>query len=111
MLITSVTPTELFLTSPEGPAQVLNVTVQTPEPGASVTVTVDGMPVGHAPAADRVEVPLTGLIGRRPGSVVDAQVAVGAQRERVWIPVAEPGWTVWMIPHFHYDPVWWNTQA
>ena len=25
--------------------------------------------------------------------------------------VAEPGWTVWMISHFHYDPVWWNTQA
>lgn len=27
------------------------------------------------------------------------------------ITVADPGWTVWMIPHFHYDPVWWNTQA
>ncbi len=25
--------------------------------------------------------------------------------------VEEPGWTVFMIPHFHYDPVWWNTQA
>jgi alpha-mannosidase len=23
---------------------------------------------------------------------------------------AQP-WTVWLIPHFHYDPVWWNTQA
>ncbi|AXG79954.1 glycoside hydrolase family 38 N-terminal domain-containing protein [Streptomyces paludis] len=21
------------------------------------------------------------------------------------------GWTMWMISHFHYDPVWWNTQA
>ncbi|MFG2044666.1 glycoside hydrolase family 38 C-terminal domain-containing protein [Dactylosporangium sp. NPDC048998] len=20
-------------------------------------------------------------------------------------------WTVWLIPHFHYDPVWWNTQS
>jgi len=20
-------------------------------------------------------------------------------------------WTIWLIPHFHYDPVWWNTQA
>ena len=27
------------------------------------------------------------------------------------IPVAEPGWTMWMVSHFHYDPVWWNTQA
>ena len=25
--------------------------------------------------------------------------------------VAEPGWTMHMISHFHYDPVWWNTQA
>ena len=25
--------------------------------------------------------------------------------------VAEPGWVMYMVPHFHYDPVWWNTQA
>ena len=25
--------------------------------------------------------------------------------------VAEPGWTMWMVSHFHYDPVWWNTQG
>ena len=25
--------------------------------------------------------------------------------------VAETGWTMWMVSHFHYDPVWWNTQA
>ena len=25
--------------------------------------------------------------------------------------VAEPGWRMFMISHFHYDPVWWNTQA
>ena len=25
--------------------------------------------------------------------------------------VAEPGWTMYMISHFHYDPVWWNTQG
>ncbi|MCX6485023.1 MAG: NEW3 domain-containing protein, partial [Mycobacterium sp.] len=24
--------------------------------------------------------------------------------------VAEPGWTMYMISHFHSDPVWWNTQ-
>jgi alpha-mannosidase len=27
------------------------------------------------------------------------------------LEVAEPGWTVHMVSHFHYDPVWWNTQA
>ena len=25
--------------------------------------------------------------------------------------MAEPGWTMWMVSHFHYDPVWWNTQG
>ncbi|MBC6463324.1 glycoside hydrolase family 38 C-terminal domain-containing protein, partial [Actinomadura sp. HBU206391] len=24
---------------------------------------------------------------------------------------ADTGWTMWMVSHFHYDPVWWNTQA
>ena len=35
----------------------------------------------------------------------------GDATAEVTVDVAEPGWTVWMIPHFHYDPVWWNTQA
>ncbi|BBN50013.1 alpha-mannosidase [Mycobacterium avium subsp. hominissuis] len=25
--------------------------------------------------------------------------------------MAEPGWTMFMVSHFHYDPVWWNTQG
>src|SRR5262249_4211349 len=24
---------------------------------------------------------------------------------------AEPGWVMWMVSHFHYDPVWWSTQG
>src|SRR5215469_3271825 len=27
------------------------------------------------------------------------------------ITTAEPGWTMWMVSHFHYDPVWWSTQG
>ncbi|MFG0317132.1 MAG: glycoside hydrolase family 38 C-terminal domain-containing protein, partial [Planctomycetota bacterium JB042] len=23
----------------------------------------------------------------------------------------EDGWTMWLVPGFHFDPVWWNTQA
>ncbi len=34
--------------------------------------------------------------------------AVVAETE---IVAAVPGWTMWMVSHFHYDPVWWNTQA
>ena len=25
--------------------------------------------------------------------------------------VEEPGWRMYLVSHFHYDPVWWNTQA
>ena len=106
MLITSVTPSELFVTTPDGPAQVLVVALESPEPDATVTVTAGGTVVGEARASDgALEVPLTGLIGRRPGERVEAEVTAGTARVDVLIPVAEPGWTVWMIPHFHYDPV------
>ena len=27
------------------------------------------------------------------------------------VVVEEPGWKMFMVSHFHYDPVWWNTQA
>ncbi len=27
------------------------------------------------------------------------------------IRAAETGWTMWMVSHFHYDPVWWDTQG
>ncbi len=27
------------------------------------------------------------------------------------VAAAEPGWTMWMVSHFHYDPVWWGTQG
>ena len=51
----------------------------------------------------------------QPGTVVGAEAVV----EGLAVPVAqafdfvvaEPGWRMFMIAHFHYDPVWWNTQA
>ena len=33
------------------------------------------------------------------------------QRLPFQLSVEEPGWRMYMISHFHYDPVWWNTQA
>ena len=32
-------------------------------------------------------------------------------QQRATITVAETGWTMWMVSHFHYDPVWWSTQG
>ncbi len=42
-----------------------------------------------------------------PGEIRLARVG----DDRFEFTVAEPGWTMYMISHFHYDPVWWNTQA
>ncbi len=51
----------------------------------------------------------------QPGSTRRVTVAVesesGLVQAEADITVAEPGWTMWMVSHFHYDPVWWNTQG
>lgn len=55
--------------------------------------------------------------GAAPGTVLPAAVRVTTPdgRPLAELPfdlvVAEPGWTVRLAPHFHYDPMWWNTQA
>ena len=43
--------------------------------------------------------------------MVTVRGPAGEARTDVTIPVAEPGWTAYLVPHFHYDPVWWTTQA
>ena len=37
--------------------------------------------------------------------------AVRRAEQAAGIRVAETGWTMWMVSHFHYDPVWWDTQG
>ena len=46
----------------------------------------------------------------RPVTVI-AEGAAGWAELAAEITVAEPGWTMWMVSHFHYDPVWWDTQG
>src|SRR5215475_7211912 len=50
-----------------------------------------------------------------PGTVVPVLATATAGRDQTELAgeltVAEPGWTMWMVSHFHYDPVWWNTQG
>ena len=50
---------------------------------------------------------------RRPvtGEQRAARVLAGDSSTPFDFTVAEPGWTMYMVSHFHYDPVWWNTQA
>ncbi|WP_218671541.1 glycoside hydrolase family 38 C-terminal domain-containing protein [Microbispora sp. GKU 823] len=127
MRIAAVESTELFVRTAtgDGPCQVVRVVldevpddasavVEVTGPGVRGEHTADGRPPGTVPVV--VEVPVEAAAPAAvPGARVPITVRAAAGRERCTaegeLLVAEPGWTVWMIPHFHYDPVWWNTQA
>ena len=46
-----------------------------------------------------------------PGQRRQARAVAGDRAVDFDFTDAEPGWTMFMVSHFHYDPVWWNTQA
>jgi alpha-mannosidase len=94
--------TELFI----GAQQVVRVH-EVSEP-STVTVTGPGV-TGTAEGRGTVEVPVT--VDAPPGTVIPVTATAGGASVPGELVVAEPGWTVWMVSHFHYDPVWWNTQA
>ena len=130
MEIRDIRSTDLFVGAAQRPHQLMRVTlvnrgewlagdsevvrvragapgVETPEP---VTVT------GLSPGEERtVDVPLAVDDAYAEGTArrvtVTAEGAGGSARAEGEITVAAPGWTMFMVPHFHYDPVWWNSQA
>ncbi len=65
--------------------------------------------------AETFEVPVEIAAPYQPGSTRRVTVTMTGETARAQaqadITVAEPGWTMWMVSHFHYDPVWWNTQG
>ncbi len=112
MRVISAESTELFVGPPDAPLQLARVTLaDCVEPTA---VRVDGDGLAGAAIADPgdtvVEIPVTvddPVVGRRRA----AHVHTGGSSTPFSFIVAEPGWTMYMISHFHYDPVWWNTQG
>ena len=139
MRITGVESTDLFTGSGEASGralQVVRVTVEvteTGEAGAAATLRVMGagadtphpfvvrLPEPGQSSTSEVSVALTGSPGTRLPVTVIAEAVLadggladgGAGRAELAasVTVAEPGWTMWMVSHFHYDPVWWNTQG
>ncbi|MFJ9454010.1 NEW3 domain-containing protein [Kitasatospora sp. NPDC101447] len=106
--ITAVESTDLFVGPEDAPRQILRVTTE----GPAARITVDGPGVhGEATGTGAVEVPLEITPGARPGSRLPVTVRAEAAAVDAVVEVAEPGWTVYLVSHFHYDPVWWNTQA
>src|ERR1700722_16438852 len=83
-----------------------------PAPGesstAEVSVALTGSPGTRLPVTVIAEaVPAAG--GLAAGRLADG--GAGRAELAASVNVAEPGWTMWMGSHFHYDPVWWNTQG
>ncbi|MGE2689425.1 NEW3 domain-containing protein [Mycolicibacterium pulveris] len=108
MRVISAESTELFVGPPDAPLQLVRVAGE----GLSGPVRVDGDGLsGHASAADgSLEIPVT-VTDPVVGQQREARVVAGDTITSFVFTVAEPGWTMYMIGHFHYDPVWWNTQA
>lgn len=108
MHVTSVETTELFAGPEDAPRQLVRVRYEDCATPTPVRVSGDGLS-GEAIAAagdGTVEVPVDVERGV-PGEIRRARVG----STDFEFTVAEPGWTMYMISHFHYDPVWWNTQA
>lgn len=112
MRITKAESTELFVGPSDGPLQLVRITVS--ECAEPTPIRIDGRGLrGRAvaePGREVVEVAVRvdeAVIGQRRA----ARAHAGGQRLPFEFTVAEPGWTMFMISHFHYDPVWWNTQG
>ncbi|WP_194892901.1 NEW3 domain-containing protein [Catenulispora pinisilvae] len=121
--IKSADSTELFRGSDTEPRQVLRVVIERAVTDGAVTVSLLALKVRAAcelapgDGESVVELPMAVDAGVAPGQtltgqlqVLDADGRILAEQQ-VDVTVAEPGWTMYLVSHFHYDPVWWNTQA
>jgi len=122
--ITDIEGTDLFLGPSAAPRQVVRVTLTAGEATPALRVRVEGPSVRTPEAA--VTTPLAAGESRvvEVGVHVAAPAAEGSRHritavadtgaDRVTadgeLRAAATGWTMWMVSHFHYDPVWWNTQ-
>src|SRR5271166_6350655 len=112
MQLVSAESTELFVGPPDAALQLARVTVTgCTEP---TLIRIDGDRLrGEVVAevgSEVVEVPVTvdqPVVGQRRAAHLEA----GESSLAFEFTVAEPGWTMFMVSHFHYDPVWWNTQG
>ncbi|MGW1712413.1 glycoside hydrolase family 38 N-terminal domain-containing protein [Streptomyces sp. NPDC002156] len=124
MRVTSVESTELFVGSAEHPRQVVTAEIGHTA-GRTVRLTADGPGVRsdgeiRSTVGDdgtlRAEIPVLCDLppGERTHVTVTAEDTEDPEQQASLtgaLLVAEPGWTMFMVSHFHYDPVWWNTQA
>jgi alpha-mannosidase len=129
MRIAGVESTDLFVGTAQRPLQVIRVTVVNDGPGSATDAAgfvhvqgpgagtqrpfgITGMSQGER---ETFEIPVEFSVPYQPGSTrrvtVTLETDSGSSHLEADITAAEPGWTMWMVSHFHYDPVWWNTQG
>ncbi|HEU0191215.1 MAG TPA: NEW3 domain-containing protein [Mycobacterium sp.] len=113
MRLCAAESTDLFTGPADAPRQVVRVGYAEAAEPTVVRVDGDGL-AGEARTAAADGTLEVAVAVQRPvtGEQRAARVSVaGPAALDFTFTVAEPGWTMFMIPHFHYDPVWWNTQA
>jgi alpha-mannosidase len=112
MQMISAESSELFVGPRDASLQLARITLADVDEPTLVRVDGDGLS-GEAMAEagqEVVEVPVRvdrPVVGQRRV----ARASIGGSGSRFEFTIAEPGWTMFMVSHFHYDPVWWNTQA
>ena len=119
MRIASVTSTMLFTGPVARPRQIVHVTLRRAAGPVRVSVTGGGVRTpepavvsGDQVAEVGIEVAAPAVAGSTRSVTVVAEAESGRRAEQAAeVTLAEPGWTMWMVSHFHYDPVWWNTQG
>jgi hypothetical protein len=115
--LVSATSTDLFVHHRSEDLQVVRVTVARPPDAEESSLEIVGDDVRgecRIPAGTGVcvlDVPVR--TGRTPpGTRLPAVVRIaGGVETEFTVDVAEVGWTIHLISHFHFDSVWWNTQA
>ncbi|BBY59383.1 hypothetical protein MSAR_25190 [Mycolicibacterium sarraceniae] len=108
--VTSAESTELFVGPPDALLQVVRVGYLGASGADTLRVTGDGLRSDDVmpPAGDGVVEIAVRVARPVPGQRRAADAGADFPFEFV---VAEPGWTMYMVGHFHYDPVWGNTQG
>jgi hypothetical protein len=123
--IRDIHSTDLFTGTQRHPLQILRVTLAGPLPNTAIRVDGTGIATPEpVPVADLaqdeervVEVPVAVDPSLPAGTTRRVTVTAGTGDPGTTgsadgeLTVEAPGWTMFMVSHFHYDPVWWNTQA
>ncbi|GLZ76931.1 alpha-mannosidase [Actinorhabdospora filicis] len=111
--ITAVVSTDLFTGTADDPRQILRVALDGAREGLTLAVAGRGVR-GTAtvpPGATEVEVPIEFTGPDNDVIVTLHDDGTELARAESTVERHEPGWTMHLVSHFHYDPVWWNTQA